>query len=138
MLAALREHFNGPVMPVSRYCDALRTWSECMIKRHEYDSEAANALMYVELQIRKSDLLARLIYGGEALRTKKCPVHDGRWSGITPCEHGCGSTGWVPDDWPDGANRCTVHPDRPAVSASVHITEGRREMCWACYRERWG
>jgi hypothetical protein len=58
-------------------------------------------LSHVELSIRKSSLLARLIYGGEKLRTKKCPEHKGRWSGIphpdNMCPHGCEHTGWIPE-----------------------------------------
>lgn len=58
-------------------------------------------LSSVELSIRKSALLARLIYGGEKLRTQKCPQHKGHWSGLehpdNQCPHGCGLTGWLPE-----------------------------------------
>lgn len=52
--------------------------------------------------IRKSNLLWRLLYGGEALRERPCPEHQGKWGGIgTPenpaCPHGCGFTGWLPN-----------------------------------------
>lgn len=56
----------------------------------------------LRVAIRKSNLLYRLLYGGEPLRTQPCPEHQGVWSGIgTPdkpdCPHGCGFTGWLPN-----------------------------------------
>lgn len=48
-----------------------------------------------EITIAKSSLLCRLLYMGETLRATPCPTHAGRWSGIDPCEHGCGGTGWI-------------------------------------------
>lgn len=137
MLEQLTAHFGVPVMPLTRYCDALRTWAKCIIDRDGYDgSGLARAVSVVGLGIEKSSLLARLLYEGEPLRTKKCPVHDGTWCGINPCPHGCGETGWVPDNWPDAAPRCTRHPDRPAVSRTVSA-HGTSDDCYECYRERW-
>jgi hypothetical protein len=52
------------------------------------------------IDIHKSDLLYRLIYCGEKLRTEQCPEHKGEWSGLEHpdhrCPHGCGLTGWLP------------------------------------------
>lgn len=54
----------------------------------------------------KSCLLDRLIYCGEPLRTRKCPIHEGVWSGVNfganrcphHCEGRCGcTTGWMPE-----------------------------------------
>lgn len=141
MLARLADHFGEPVMPVSRYCDALRTWSRCMLERHGYASRAGRAVAYVELQIRKSNLLARLIYGGEELRTRECPRHRGRWSGVGVCRHGCGETGWIPNDWPDAFPRCSLHPDRPAVGRTVSVQPDGEyaavDECFECYEARW-
>lgn len=73
--------------------------------------ERAKTISQVFLWIRKSDLLDRLLYQGQKLRTERCPVHDGRWSGLEHptnyCEHGCGFTGWLPEPedkpmWPPG------------------------------------
>ena len=54
------------------------------------------------LSIHKSCLLHRLVYLGEPLRTERCPVHGGEWSGLSPvpCPHGCDATcgcrtGWL-------------------------------------------
>lgn len=50
-------------------------------------------------RVLKSNLLARLIYGGEKIRTRMCPKHKGVWSGMpsSNCEHGCQHTGWLPE-----------------------------------------
>lgn len=66
---------------------------------------------FPSLDVGKSCLLGRMIYGGEELRTRPCPVHKGMWSGCSPnaCAAGCGYgmniTGWLPNDhveaWPD-------------------------------------
>lgn len=64
----------------------------------------ADAVGHVFLQISKSNMLARVLYAGEKVRTKMCPEHKGKWSGIewrdNQCPHGCQLTGWIqePDD----------------------------------------
>lgn len=133
MLDALEKHYREPVMPVSRYCGAFETWFRVMAEKGEHFAG-------VRLAITKSNLLARLIYAGEELRTRECPKHKGRWSGILACEHGCDYTGWIRNDWPDGAPRCTKHPDRPAVSGMTSIRTGvavHTEMCYECYEGKW-
>jgi len=107
MLADLAKHFHEPVMPVSRYCNALRTWRDAVRDAFctdggEFDSrfnKLVSAIDIVELAITKSSLLDRLIYWGESLRTRKCPKHQGYWSGLphsnNDCE--CGLTGWLPE-----------------------------------------
>lgn len=154
LLARLSRHYGEPVMPVSRYCRALRDWQRVLAERatrlrdqlfpdlqldwrdkdNEERRENANkaygaalrnpyaeghphpAHKYVELrqfesaydqvtdvfrQITKSNLLARLLYNGEKLRTRECPEHKGKWSGIewtdNRCPHGCQLTGWLPE-----------------------------------------
>lgn len=56
----------------------------------------------VFMQISKSNLLARLLYNGEKLRTKMCPEHKGVWSGIewseNVCPHKCQLTGWIQEE----------------------------------------
>lgn len=107
MLAKLAVHFREPVLPVSRYCNSLRTWRECVIEAWKSDgateesrfSGLVRSIWDVELAIDKSSLLDRLIYWGEPLRTRKCPKHQGHWSGLphpaNNCE--CGLTGWLPE-----------------------------------------
>ena len=116
MLARLRKHYRQPVMPIRRYCDALRTWAR-VAARTEFDektgghngsSATPKQIRTVFLALRKSNLLWRLLYAGEDLRERKCPKHDGKWSGIPwkdDCP--CGLTGWLPNsyeaDQPSGA-----------------------------------
>ena len=74
------------------------------LKRYE---EAVEKIRWVFMQIRKSNLLARLLYDGQALRTMPCPEHKGHWSGckwpkdpkdLCPCMDGCNVTGWLPNE----------------------------------------
>lgn len=76
------------------------------LKNFEATYESIN---YAFMRIKKSCLLDRLLYGGEKLRSKMCPVHKGTWSGIecgpsndgtfqgNVCPHGCQLTGWIPE-----------------------------------------
>lgn len=113
----LEEYRAGvPVMPVSFFCDFLTQWVDLYSVPHEeenYEGEKKRRAEFVErvrdvfLQIRKSNLLWRTIYGGEQVRTEPCPVHKGRWSGCnvpdeTPCGGACmygnNVTGWLPKE----------------------------------------
>jgi hypothetical protein len=68
--------------PVSDFCDVLMP------------RLPSRTVMFA---VGKSSMLDRLLYGGETLRTAKCPTHKGHWSGlgIERCPHGCGHTGWL-------------------------------------------
>lgn len=113
LLYQLSRHFNQPVQPVGRYCAALRVWENAVNDRavrtrDPDDAKFAEMVSRVFLQISKSNLLSRLIYDGESLRTEPCPVHQGRWSGCVwddqpcPCQatqagqFGINVTGWLP------------------------------------------
>jgi hypothetical protein len=112
MLRALSRHFDEPVMPISKYCDALLTWAAVIneaVRAGEGDDdlkELSQSIGTTFLGIRKSNLLARLLYAGEELRTEKCPVHKGRWTGYSQelkCVNerypfGCDYTGWLPTE----------------------------------------
>ena len=107
-LAALEKHYHEPVRPVSEYCHALDEWARVM-RESGYDTESADAWGRIRgLPLMKSNLAARLVYGKEAVRSRPCPIHKGRWSGCVwgeqMCAEGCmfGSnvTGWLPDDHP--------------------------------------
>jgi hypothetical protein len=105
-----------PVMPVSFFCDALKTWnrlSSLPSPQVDYlatDEQTKQRRVFGErvsdvfIQIMKSNLLHRMIYMGEKPREKYCPVHKGRWSGCkleedTECKGACMSgsnvTGWL-------------------------------------------
>jgi hypothetical protein len=102
-LKLLEEHFGEPVQPVSRYCGSLEAWANAVRANPEL-KDLAMDIGRVFLAIRKSNLLARLIYGGQEVRTRKCPVHQGRWSGCVFEDPGCGCldgsnvTGWLANE----------------------------------------
>lgn len=99
------------------YCSKLTQWFRLMQDREQerHPDEPRKRIPYrsVLLNIRKSNLLARTLYDGQPLRTEKCPIHAGKWSGIhwdsvankpAQCPHRCGSdrkglspefTGWT-------------------------------------------
>lgn len=153
-LRALTEFYRTPVMPIGRYCEALRTWERVIAEKNQclreslfpgisgdhYGPDKAenertakawedyrsakktcapmdergylmddllaaedmqDAVSRTFLQITKSNLLYRLLYRGEKLRTQMCPEHKGTWSGLegpdSSCPHRCQMTGWVQD-----------------------------------------
>lgn len=108
MLAKLRDHFGEPVAPVSSYCKALETWRQAVRAASEKDPENSSLagmisrIDEVSTDVYKSNLLYRLIYLEEGLRTEPCPIHKGSWSGcVAPerecpyCMSGSDVTGWV-------------------------------------------
>lgn len=77
-------------------CNHLETWERVLVENGHREAEAVRRVF---LLIRKSSLLGRLIYGGESLRTEKCPTHEGVWRGIpgpAPLDCACDMTGWLP------------------------------------------
>jgi len=105
MLQRLTRHFRDPVMPLTKFCKTMQTWAHCIQDSvqestdYQHGQAYADHLGHILMDIEKSNLLARLFYGQEKLRTKKCPVHNGHWSGIehdgNTCSHGCELTGWL-------------------------------------------
>ena len=112
------------------YCEKFEEWARIMREAYyELQEKEKNGeevwypqgkdfiehLNAVELAIKKSSLLARMVYGNQKPRTKKCPMHKGRWSGLyherpsydneycgfdkTPCEcyDGWEVSGWIPE-----------------------------------------
>lgn len=108
--AALSRYYREPVHPLSTFCEAIRTWFRCIERRNTdpdlsggwgQGEEYHHLLRQIETDIEKSNLLARLLYAGEPLRTRMCPEHKGRWNGnamLTGCSHHCDGTGWLPED----------------------------------------
>jgi hypothetical protein len=128
MIAELEEYFGEPVQPVSEYCSALQTWKKCLDRldgseRHRHLSQAAQA---VRLAISKSNLLYRLIYQKQKLRSIPCPIHLGRWSGYVECSAGCNdgldATGWLPE-----AELATLPLPRSSEASSV--VDSERFVC---------
>lgn len=103
-LAALEKHFKEPVLPLSRFCTAITTWFRAIERANEDvtllrpgrripGSDYFQMLRKIERDIRKSNLLARLLYGKEQLRTVRCLTHNGHWTGDGECA--CEGTGWI-------------------------------------------
>lgn len=90
--------------------------------------EAAHRVERTFLSIRKSNLLARLLYSGEKLRTVMCPEHKGKWSGIewsdNVCPHKCQLTGWVQESTDQGKPLPGVQAVKmvPTGGAPGHVT----------------
>jgi hypothetical protein len=105
MLKRLSEHYGQRVAPVSKYCEALESWAE-VVNSKDYTRVDESAIDVLRLAIYKSNLLYRMVYLGEPLRTIKCPTHDGHWSGMhfsdkPPCEctdRAGNITGWLPTE----------------------------------------
>jgi hypothetical protein len=116
MLENLRLYYKEPVMPIGKYCEAFRTWQDAIEDAAEQAKEdpdespfarqsledMARAIQEVSTLVSKSNLLSRLLYGGEELRTERCPIHKGHWSGCVwgdgrcpHCMSGDNVTGWV-------------------------------------------
>lgn len=92
-------------MPINRFCDAISTWFSCIIRMNDemgdgerwcQGSSYFQELPHIEIDIRKSNLLWRLLYEGERLRTVKCEVHKGHqtFNLDNRNECGCDGTGW--------------------------------------------
>ena len=106
-LAALEEWYGEPVLPISKYCEAFETWAQCIIKANEKKARAQGFDYYERLHsilidIKKSNLLARLLYDKEKFRTKECPIHKGVWNGDAMltgnCLFACDGTGWLREE----------------------------------------
>lgn len=79
------------VVPLREHCRAASRWEA------KLDRVAQRQARDVRLAIEKSNLLARMLFSGEAPRTRPCPIHRGHWTGgMEDCPEGCGLTGWLP------------------------------------------
>ncbi|MFO0579096.1 MAG: FHA domain-containing protein [Polyangia bacterium] len=157
LLRALSAYYQEPVLPISRYCSALEAWAGC-IQMNNYrrpsamipegfaqPQEDGHGATYAAIlpailtDIRKSNLLYRLIYRGQPLRKRPCPQHRGHWSGWSsePCPHGCSDgmnvTGWLPEPAPPPA-AATEGGTRPAevqtqMPARLLYTDAAGKAC---------
>ena len=91
-----------------KWYDSDEAWQKSLDFQREQELKlwqgVLDALAVLYLPIVKSCLLNRLIYMGEPLRSRMCPVHRGHWVGYAmggdQCECSLGSadiTGWLPE-----------------------------------------
>jgi hypothetical protein len=93
----------GPLLRLSDVCHTLRLWGAAL-KQALNNSDTVEAWQKVDLAINKSNLLSRLFFTKENLRTEPCPEHKGHWSGCfmegpngpCRCQHEGNVTGWLP------------------------------------------
>jgi hypothetical protein len=98
-LAVLSSFFGEPVRPLAVLCPAVRAWLRREIDPI-FNAKRPAPVPSVQIDIGKSNLLWRLLYAREKVRTKQCPVHRGRWHGPSgpdgsDCPHKCDGTGWL-------------------------------------------
>lgn len=111
LMKQLSLYYGEPVRKVSEYCDAFRVWAKAIQAAFNQETDEQRKSSFgrmvddirrTELHVSKSNLLARLIYGGEKLRSEPCPIHKGHWSGCVwgfegrcpHCMSGADVTGW--------------------------------------------
>lgn len=103
----LAQHYGERVAPVSEYCRAVGDYMRALAQdgagspSGDRLNEIARELKFETAYFAKSNLLYRLLYLGQPLRTEKCPTHDGHWSGYgwgdpCACQVGNDITGWLP------------------------------------------
>jgi hypothetical protein len=114
-LKRLEDFYGVPVLPLRSFCDRISIWMDCIVKNNtdpeltkggmQHGYKYYEALKQMRIDIMKSNLLGRLFYAKEPLRTRMCPVHKGHYSGeamfFQKCLHLCDGTGWLresPDD----------------------------------------
>lgn len=105
----------------ARFCASLDEWAALMIAAAEPGDTFAQSWQSVRLQISKSCLLDRVLYGGEKPSKTPCPVHKGKWSG---CHFAWPGAQWTNvktgertpaevdatlQQWLDDGCRCAMH-----------------------------
>lgn len=109
LLALLEQFYGEPVLPLGNFCHAIELWMDCIVNNNSDPAliqEGINhgqtyfeCLDRMRIDIRKSNLLGRLLLAKEPLRTRMCPIHKGHWSGeamfFEKCRLLCDGTGWL-------------------------------------------
>ena len=116
LLKRLERFYKEPVLALHNFCRAIELWMDCIVKNntdttlkqgewgqgHKYFT----FLNQMRIDIRKSNLLGRLLYAEEPLRTRMCPLHKGHYNGeamfFQKCPHLCDGTGWLREREKDG------------------------------------
>lgn len=138
----LTAYFGERVCRASDHCSALLEWVRIM-GESGYAPHVPEAYASIQLELIKSNLAARLVYGGEQVRKTPCPKHEGRWSGcvwggqVCPegCMYGSNVTGWLPEPH-DFVERPAVDAMELEVYAKNWPDFDPSSRCWKCGGER--
>jgi hypothetical protein len=93
---------------IDQFCRAMDTWARVCQQELESDyehrrrwrKEFGEHWAFIRLAIAKSCLLDRLIYGGETLREKMCPIHKGPLERMQSHRINSGREDVIPGDSP--------------------------------------
>jgi hypothetical protein len=116
LLRRLEQFYGQPVLPLENFCHAMELWMDCIVKNNtdstiiqggtNHGQKYFEFLNQMRIDIRKSNLLGRLLYAKEPLRTRMCPIHKGHWNGeamfFKKCNLLCDGTGWLRERPEDG------------------------------------
>jgi len=116
LLRRLEQFYGEPVLPLENFCHAMELWMDCIVKNNtdptliqdgiNHGHKYSEFLNLMRIDIRKSNLLGRLLYAKEPLRTRMCPIHKGHWNGeamfFEKCQFLCDGTGWLRERPGDG------------------------------------
>ena len=108
-LRRLEQFYDAPVLSLGDFCKTMGTWMDCIVKNStdpvlkqggiKHAEEYYKFLNQMRIDIMKSNLLGRLFYAKEPLRTRMCPLHKGHYNGeamfFEKCPHLCDGTGWL-------------------------------------------
>src|SRR6266550_4764227 len=85
LLRRLEQFYGEPVLPLGNFCHAMELWMDCIVKNDtdpaliqeviNHGQKYFEPLKFMRIDIRKSNLLGRLLYAKEPLRTRMCPIH---------------------------------------------------------------
>jgi len=116
LLRRLEGFYGDPGLPLGNFCHAIELWMDCIVKNNTDPALNRDGIkqgsMYFEFlnlirtDIRKSNLLGRLLYAREPRRTRMCPIHKGHRNGqamfFEQCPLLCDGTGWLRERPQDG------------------------------------
>ncbi|HET8925219.1 MAG TPA: hypothetical protein VFN26_19710 [Candidatus Acidoferrum sp.] len=116
LLLRLEQFYKEPVLRLDSFCQAMELWMDCIVKNNTdpalmqgglaHGKTYFKSLNHMRIDIRKSNLLGRLLFAKEPLRTRMCPLHKGHYNGqamfFEKCPHLCDGTGWLREREQDG------------------------------------
>lgn len=131
LLLRLQQFYGQPVLPLDNFCHAIELWMDCIVKNNTDPALHRDGIKHghiyfeflnlIRIDIRKSNLLGRLLFAREPLRTRMCPTHKGHFNAeamfFEKCPLLCDGTGWLRE-----------HPqDKGYAGIQIVEAEGRTE-----------